>query len=534
VLPPLVQPPLPDLEEELDRLRVLLVEVLADEEDVDHRALVPGQNLVLEHLPVGPAVVEHPQLAGAELLDREVREADAGIRLAGGRERPHILDVRDDHLDVAVLGVQVDVLELLADRPPEQRIGDRRERRDAAALEVGERLRIAVRGHADHRAGDVVLADDHRLDAALLDDVRDLERPHGDDVGVAAGVDPELVPRRGVEDLDPGFLLHLLPDPLIGEPAPHGVGRERESDHVAVGFPAAAVAASTVVAAPHPDRGHHRDEDGHHRCPSPPTAWTHCEPPPVGTARVPPAHGVLYTVLMPDAQALETRTLAEQVSDRLRDDVLSGRLPAGQRLSQEALAEQFQVSRVPIRDALRELEAEGLVVSYPRAGMKVADLSADDLEELYDMRLALEPVVARLATPRVRAADLATMRKYLDVMSSSGELSADWFSAHAKFHSALNDRSDRVRMCRLCDSLRQQTERYVRVFRFAIERADELGAEHELIYEAASGGDAEAVAAEVYTHLALVRDRVLAYLRAHRLDAEGAAQTAPPPEDPWS
>lgn len=219
-------------------------------------------------------------------------------------------------------------------------------------------------------------------------------------------------------------------------------------------------------------------------------------------------------------QDLETRTLAEQVAAHLRDEVLSGRLTAGARLSQEALAEQFHVSRVPIRDALRQLQAEGLVISQPRVGMSVADLSTADLEELYDMRLALEPVVARLATPRLRAADLTTMRRYLDVMSSSGELSAEWFSAHAEFHRALNSRSNRERMCRLVDSLRAQTERYVRVYRFALERADELGAEHELIYRAACGGDANAVAAAVHEHLALVRDRLIAYLRAQRAEED--------------
>jgi DNA-binding GntR family transcriptional regulator len=236
-------------------------------------------------------------------------------------------------------------------------------------------------------------------------------------------------------------------------------------------------------------------------------------------------HRVLYTELVANVQ-LETRTLAEQVVERLREDVLAGRLPAGLRLSQEALATQFQVSRVPIRDALRELQAEGLVVKDSRTGMSVAALSPEDLEEVYDMRLALEPVVARLATPRLRAADVATMREHLNAMKSSAALSAEWFSAHAAFHRALNTRSARERMCRLCDSLREQTERYVRVFRFAIEKADELGAEHELIYEAASRGDADAVASEVYDHLALVRDRVLAYLRAHRPGgSDGAAAT---------
>jgi DNA-binding GntR family transcriptional regulator len=220
-------------------------------------------------------------------------------------------------------------------------------------------------------------------------------------------------------------------------------------------------------------------------------------------------------------QELETRTLAEQIAVRLRGDVLAGRLAGGARLSQERLAEQFRVSRVPIRDALRQLQAEGLVVSHARLGTSVAELSTADLEELYDMRLALEPVVARMATARLRAADLAEMRRHLDVMSSSGELSAEWFSAHAKFHHVLNARSGRERMCRLVDNLRVQTERYVRVYRFAVERAGELGAEHELIYRAAQGGDGDAVAAAVGEHLVLVRDRVLDYLRAHR-SAEAA------------
>ena len=230
-----------------------------------------------------------------------------------------------------------------------------------------------------------------------------------------------------------------------------------------------------------------------------------------------------------EAQELETRTLAEQIAAHLREDVLAGRLAAGARLSQESLAEQFKVSRVPIRDALRQLQAEGLVVGHPRLGSTVAELSASDLEELYDMRLALEPAVARLATPRLRASDLATMRRHLDVMSSSGELSTEWFSAHAAFHHALNVRSGRERMCALVDSLRAQAERYLRVYRVALQRADELGAEHELIHRTASEGDADAVAAAVDEHLVLVRDPMLAYLRSLRPDersSEAGAEEA--------
>ncbi len=241
--------------------------------------------------------------------------------------------------------------------------------------------------------------------------------------------------------------------------------------------------------------------------------------PPPGDAERPRIPCTVYTIIAV-TQQLETRTLAEQIAARLRDDVLAGRLPAGERLSQERLAEQFQVSRVPIRDALRQLQAEGLLVAHPRLGTSVAALSSPDLEELYEMRLALEPAVARLATPRLRPKDLAAMRKHLDFMRGHSDLSPEWFSAHAAFHHALNARSGRERMCGLVDSLRGQTERYLRVYRGELERADELGAEHELIYDKAKAGDADAVAEEVYKHLVLVRDRVLDYLHEHR-PAEG-------------
>jgi DNA-binding GntR family transcriptional regulator len=216
--------------------------------------------------------------------------------------------------------------------------------------------------------------------------------------------------------------------------------------------------------------------------------------------------------------SLETRTLAEQIAARLRDDVLSGELPAGRRLSQEALAEQFEVSRVPVRDALRMLQAEGLVSSHPRYGTTVAELSIPDLEELYQMRVALEPVVARLATPNVRPADLEEMARCLAVMKDAEAPNGEWFEAHAAFHRALNVRSGRQRMCDLVDSLRGQTERYLRAYRLITWPATDLQVEHELIHSTVERGDPDEVAAITRQHLEVVWDRMVEFLR--RRDAE--------------
>jgi DNA-binding GntR family transcriptional regulator len=220
------------------------------------------------------------------------------------------------------------------------------------------------------------------------------------------------------------------------------------------------------------------------------------------------AFRIRYTVF--EVSQIETRTLAEQIAERVRDDILSGRLEAGQRLSQEGLAEQYSVSRVPVRDALRQLQAEGLIEGGRTA--TVAELSVHDLEELYDMRIALEPVLSRLATPRMRPEDVEEMGRQLALMEASSEPSPTWFSAHAAFHRALNDRAARPRMAALVTRLRDQTERYLRVYQLIAGRTSELGREHDLIHEAVLDGDAERVGSIVAEHLELVRDRVLDHL----------------------
>lgn len=219
---------------------------------------------------------------------------------------------------------------------------------------------------------------------------------------------------------------------------------------------------------------------------------------------------------------IDTRTLAEQIADRLREDVLSGRLAAGERVSQEGLAELYAVSRVPVRDALRILHAEGLVSADPRFGTTVAPLSATDLDELYEMRVALEPATSRLATPQLRESDLEAMRARVEDMRASEPASAAWFEAHAAFHRALNDRSGRPRMCALVDSLRAQTERYVRAYQ-ELEWPDaELLADHERILAAAEEGDPERVADVVRDHLQIVRERMHRHLEGTRAPIQEA------------
>src|SRR5258708_11137368 len=101
----------------------------------------------------------------------------------------------------------------------------------------------------------------------------------------------------------------------------------------------------------------------------------------------------------------DVRSIEEVVTTALRDAILSGELRPGERLLQEQLADQLRVSRIPLRDALRRLEAEGLVRIGPRRGAEVASLTPPDVLEIYEVRIALEPDLMRRAVAALRPPD---------------------------------------------------------------------------------------------------------------------------------
>lgn len=216
-----------------------------------------------------------------------------------------------------------------------------------------------------------------------------------------------------------------------------------------------------------------------------------------------------------DDSTLRLPSLSDQVADRLRAEVLNGRLPAGQRLAQEELAVRFDVSRIPVRDALRKLENEGLLTSSPRTGARVADLDASDLEELYEMRLAVEPRNVRRAALLLSTEDVARLEHWLGEMGSAPDADR-WHRAHALFHEALNSASGFKRMNEMIENLRKQTERYVRFFQTFAGEGAALSVEHARILETARSRDPDAAEEAVHSHLRKVRDKVFAALESRR------------------
>lgn len=207
------------------------------------------------------------------------------------------------------------------------------------------------------------------------------------------------------------------------------------------------------------------------------------------------------------------------VLDTLRTRIVTGELQPGSRLNQAQLADALGVSRIPVRDALQALEGEGLVTLNGRAGAMVTPMSVADLQELYELRGAIEPLAARLATSNLGRAHLLRMEQLQAAMEATDD-EVDWLAANTSFHATLYQRSNRPRMVRLVENLRRQTDRYLHLNLTVI--SEHVHAEHRRIIDATRRGDATAVEALTRAHLETAHELVLRYLLEHEV-----AGTAP-------
>ena len=209
-------------------------------------------------------------------------------------------------------------------------------------------------------------------------------------------------------------------------------------------------------------------------------------------------------------------TAQELVLASLREAILTAALPPGSRLRQERLADQFGTSRIPVREALRALEHEGLVTSLPYRGFTVTELDADDIEEVYELRILLESQAVRLAVPLMTDEDLTTLEVLYAQMThaSAGEAQ---LAARERFYISLYSMAGRPRLVSLIARLRQEVARSLRWP--TLQHAPE---HHEHFFELIRTGDQEGAASQLASHYRRVAILIRRYLR----DAQVAERRA--------
>lgn len=185
-------------------------------------------------------------------------------------------------------------------------------------------------------------------------------------------------------------------------------------------------------------------------------------------------------------------TAEEEAYNYILERIRRGEYEPGDRLKAEDIASGLGMSRMPIREALRRLSAEGLLVMRPNRGATVRALTLDDIREIFEMRSVLEGLALRLAVPRVNDRALETLEELLERMERSRHRDdGEWLTHHRRFHETACRLSGRPRLVREVSSLHTAIEPYIRVW--FINSDKPIGAnaqrEHEQILDALRGGD---------------------------------------------
>ena len=195
--------------------------------------------------------------------------------------------------------------------------------------------------------------------------------------------------------------------------------------------------------------------------------------------------------------------LRDVVFNTLRQAILRGELKPGERLMEIQLANKLGVSRTPIREAIRKLELEGLVLMIPRRGAEVAEITEKSLRDVLEVRGALEELAVKLACQKItdeQIQELCMAEKEFEMALSSGDVTV-YAEADVKFHDVIYRATDNQRLIQLLFNLREQMYRYRVEYLKREESHGNLLIEHKKIIETITNRDMDAAVDAVCQHI---------------------------------
>lgn len=196
------------------------------------------------------------------------------------------------------------------------------------------------------------------------------------------------------------------------------------------------------------------------------------------------------------------QTAHEYVRDIVRQAILNGELSSGARLVQAEIAAELGVSTTPVREAFRELAAEGLIRLDAHRGAIVHEFNQTEMQEIYELRQVLEPMCVLRAVERITDEELARARALQSRMDECEEDVAEWVTLNRDFHALITTASRSPRMIAILQSLRDSAAMYVGMGLRSVPRQRSVGnAEHHRLLEALEARDGDAAAKAILDHM---------------------------------
>ena len=215
------------------------------------------------------------------------------------------------------------------------------------------------------------------------------------------------------------------------------------------------------------------------------------------------------------AQKIQRLSASDHVAQILKKAIVDGVLPAGELLRQDEIASHFHVSKIPVREALKHLEAKGLVTFLPNRGAVVASLSAAEIGEYMEIRAMLEARAARLSAPLIDEQAIASARQHLAAFALATD-AGRWGELNWLFHSTLYAAAERPILLAEIRSLYNKVERYVRALLSITTELPTTLYEHSEILDAFVRRDPDAAAELTRAHVLDAGASLVHYLNYHR------------------
>jgi DNA-binding GntR family transcriptional regulator len=210
---------------------------------------------------------------------------------------------------------------------------------------------------------------------------------------------------------------------------------------------------------------------------------------------------------------LRKQATHELVAAVLREAIATGVLRANQPLPQDEIASRLRVSHIPVREALRQLQSEGLVTYQPNRGAAVSALTPAEIREIYDIRVLLESAALRRATPRLGRAQLERAREILDAAEQVQE-GAAWGALDVEFHQLVYHLDDRPRLGEMIAGLLRRVDRYWLSHGLMLTHRREFEREHRELLATLERRDPAAAVALLERHLTGAAELLAAELEA--------------------
>jgi len=218
-------------------------------------------------------------------------------------------------------------------------------------------------------------------------------------------------------------------------------------------------------------------------------------------------------------RAVQRQSLPEVIATDLRNRILSGDLSEGDLIRQELLAEEYGVSRMPIREALKHLDSEGLVVFINNRGATVTKHTLSEIAEFFDIRALLEIGLLKKSIPQMEAHHFEKCEELLDTMKESyaaGRV-ADWGPLNAQFHDALYEASNQKLTMQLLDRVNMQANRYVGMHIDQLQKTGSAEHDHRALLDFALQRDIEGATDLLCTHLTNTQQQILELIAQTRM-----------------